>query len=175
MEELKLIVPTEADLDQVWAYRQDCDAAGSGMEGCGGLAFVESPQQWLEDIRRYSDPATVPEGRVAATQFLAIRVSDGRLVGMLNFRHGLTDYLRRFGGHIGYSIRPGERLKGYGTQQLRLALPHGRELGLDRVLVACGDWNTGSRKIILNCGGVFEGAELDPEQQKTFERYWITL
>ena len=41
---------------------------------------------------------------------------------MVNIRHYLNEELSKFGGHIGYSIRPTERNKGYAHEQLKLAL-----------------------------------------------------
>ena len=66
---------------------------------------------YLEDTMRYTREETLPEGMVLATQFLCIRKSDNRLVGMIQVRHYLNDFLRTFGGHIGYSVRPSERRK----------------------------------------------------------------
>ena len=80
MEAIKLVIPTEEHLDQVWAYRQECREADSSMDGCGPLRFNENPEQWLADVRAYTDPATLPEGKVIATQFLSVRKSDGRWV-----------------------------------------------------------------------------------------------
>ena len=176
MEPIKLILPSEEYLDQVWAYRQECFAADSSMDGCGPLRFNESPEQWLADVRAYTDPATVPEGKVQATQFLAVRESDGRLVGMIQVRHRLNEYLKQFGGHIGYSVRPGERRKGYAKEQLRLALDFCKEtLDLDRVLITCQPHNEGSRRTILSAGGVYENTAHEPDQDVDLERYWITL
>ncbi|MDR0445577.1 MAG: GNAT family N-acetyltransferase [Oscillospiraceae bacterium] len=55
---------------------------------------------------------------------------DNRVLAMLNFRHRLTEYLLNIGGHIGYSVRPSERCKGYGKLQLELALDKCRERGV---------------------------------------------
>ncbi len=176
MEPLKLILPTGNYLDQVWDYRRECLDADSSMDGCGPLRRSETAEDWLAGVRAYMDPATVPEGKVQATQFLTVRVLDGRLVGMLQARHTLNDYLRQFAGHIGYSVRPSERRKGYATEQLRQALIYCKEeLGLSRVLITCYDTNEPSRRTILGAGGVFDGTAYEPDRDKTLERYWITL
>ena len=176
MEAIKLVIPTEEYLDQVWAYRQECREADISMDGCGPLRFNENPEQWLADVRAYTDPATLPEGKVIATQFLSVRKSDGRLVGMIQVRHYFNEYLEKYGGHIGYSIRPDERRKGYGTEQLRLALTFCKEeLELDRVLITCKSGNEGSRRTILSCGGVYENTLHEPNEDIDLERYWIAL
>lgn len=176
MDTIKLILPTEEYLDQVWAYRQECFDADSSMDGCGPLRHNESAAQWLTDVRAYADPATVPEGKVQATQFLSVRESDGRLVGMIQVRHCFNDYLEQFGGHIGYSVRPDERRKGYAREQLRLALSYCKgTLGLDRVLITCNTSNEGSRRTILSAGGVYENTVHEPDRNVDLERYWITL
>lgn len=176
MEPIKLILPSEEYLDQVWAYRQECFEADSSMDGCGPLRHNESPEQWLADVRAYTDPATLPEGKVIATQFLSVRESDGRLVGMIQVRHYLNEYLMSFGGHIGYSVRPSERRKGYAKEQLRLCLSWCKEtLGLDQVLITCQPHNEGSRRTILSAGGVYENTVHEPDRNVDLERYWITL
>ena len=175
MDIIKLILPSEEYLDQVWAYRQECLDAGSSMDGCGPLRSNEGPEQWLADIRSYADPAAVPEGKVQATQFLAVRESDGRLVGMTQVRHYFNEYLEKYAGHIGYSVRPSERRKGYAKEMLRLALPFCKSVGLDRVLIACEPGNPASRRTILANGGVYECTVREPGKNIDLERYWITL
>ena len=176
MDAIKLILPSEDYLDQVWAYRQECREADSSMDGCGPLRYNESAAQWLTDVRAYADPATVPEGKVQATQFLSVRESDGRLVGMIQVRHYFNEYLEKFGGHIGYSVRPDERRKGYAREQLRLALSYCKgTLGLDRVLITCNTSNEGSRRTILSAGGVYENTVHEPDRGVDLQRYWITF
>ena len=176
MDAIKLTLPTEEYLDQVWAYRRECRDADSSMDGCGPLRSSESKEQWLAHVRAYMDPATVPEGKVQATQFLAIRESDGKLVAMIQIRHYFNEYLEKYAGHIGYSVRPDERRKGYGSKQLRLALTFCKEeLGLDRVLITCFDTNEASRRTILANGGVYECTVHEPGEDIDLERYWIAL
>lgn len=175
MEAIKLVIPTEEHLDQVWAYRQECQDADSSMDGCGPLRRMETPAEWLELVRSYTDPATVPEGKVQASQFLAVRGSDRKVVGMIQVRHYFNEYLEKYAGHIGYSVRPSERRKGYAKEQLRLVLPFCKEIGLDRVLISCEPDNPGSRRTILANGGVYESTVHEPDEDIDLERYWIAL
>ena len=175
MDTIKLVLPAEGFLGQAWDYRRECKAADSDMDGCGPIDTSESARQWLADTRAYADPATVPEGKVQATQFLAVRASDGRLVGMLQVRHYFNEYLEKYAGHIGYSVRPSERRKGYAKEMLRLALPYCKSIGLDRVLIACEPGNPASRRTILANGGVYECTVHEPGEDIDLERYWIGL
>lgn len=91
---------------------------------------------------------------------------------MVDIRHHIEHpVLRERGGHIGYSVRPVERGKGYGRELLRLALLRCRELGLVRVLVTCNADNVASEHVILANGGVLE-REIDVDGLAV-RRYWI--
>lgn len=93
----------------------------------------------------------------------------------MDVRHYFNDFLEQYGGHIGYSIRPSERRKGYATAMLRESLKYCREIGLIKILVTCLKDNEVSRKIILSCGGIYERTAVDPKTANHYERYWITL
>lgn len=176
MEKLKLVRASEEYIDQIIPYKEEMKAADSSMDGCGSLRHCETAEAWLKYNALYTDPATLPEGKVPATQFLTVRESDNRVVGMLQVRHYLNDHLAKFGGHIGYSVRPSERRKGYATEQLRQALIWCKEeLGLERVMITCYTTNVASRKTILSQGGVYDGTSHEPDRDKDLERYWITL
>ena len=104
-----------------------------------------------------------------------VREEDDKIVGMLQIRHYFNDYLEKYGGHIGYSVAPSERRKGYASQMLKTALPKCKELGIDKVLITCIDNNEGSRKTILSNGGVYESSVYEPNEKVYLERYWINL
>ena len=174
MKDFILIKPTSEYASQIAEYRQEFLAAGDSMDGCGSLRVMENPLDFINKCKDYESEETLPEGRVIATQFLLIRRCDNRLVGMLQVRHYFNDYLKKYGGHIGYSIRPSERRNGYAKQLLKMALPFCREIGLDKVLITCIDGNIGSEKTILANGGVYEYTIHEPNEKVDLKRFWIT-
>ena len=170
---MKLIEPAAEYCRQIQAYRKEFLDCGDSMDGTSGLKDAEDPGKWIENCRLMKDSGSVPEGLVPATQYIYVREDDGKIVGMLQIRHCFNAYLEKYGGHIGYSVAPSERCKGYASRMLRTALPKCRELGLDRVLVTCNDTNAGSRKTILANGGVYESTVYEPDERVHLERYWI--
>ena len=170
-----LIEPSAEYGPQIRAYRQAFLDSGDSMDGTGGLGEFEDPEEWIAFLARHRDPRTVPEGRVPATQYMLVREGDRKIVGMLDIRHHLNGFLEKYGGHIGYSVAPGERRKGYAAQMLGMALPKCRELGIRRVLITCVSGNEGSRRTILKNGGVYESTVFEPDEGVSLERYWIDL
>ena len=168
-----LMEPTMEYARDIEAYRQEFLEQGNSMDGCGSLRRCATAEAWIEKSLAGKDPKNVPPDRVPATQFIYVRETDGRVVGMLQIRHCLNENLRKFGGHIGYSVRPDERRKGYAAVMLKAALPRCRELGISDVLITCFRDNEGSRRTILRNGGVYESTVHEPEQDRDLERYWI--
>ena len=107
--------------------------------------------------------------------FFAVRESDNKMVGMIDIRHHIdNEFLANYGGHIGYSVRPSERCKGYATEMLRLALEYAKTIGLSRVMLGCHADNIASAKTITNCGGILY--ERKPDQdKKPMNVYWIDI
>lgn len=170
-----LTEPSEIYAEQIREYRQDFLDTDSSMDGCGPLRRCGDPIAYLAECKKYTEPETLPKGLVIATQFFYIRKADNRLVGMIQVRHSLNDYLSQYGGHIGYSIRPSERRKGYATSMLRAVLLFCKEIGLDKILISCVDGNIGSEKTIRNNGGIYESTVYERDEKCQLKRFWINL
>jgi predicted acetyltransferase len=175
MDTLTLVTPTKTYELAALEYRQEhFDNGEMHLHGSSLFDTTKSYDSWLEYLKANASPETVPEGWVVSSTFFAVRENDGRIVGMIDIRHELNDFMRNYGGHIGYGVRPSERKKGYATQMLQLALEYCRQLGLDKVMVSCNKDNTASRQTIVKCGGVLD-REFQHTDGKIVQVFWITL
>ena len=96
MEKFILTRPTGDYAGQIREYRQEFLDAGDSMDGCGPLRRLVDPEEYIQECKNYEDPAKVPPHLVPATQFLFVRRSDSRLVGMIQVRHRLNDFLEKY-------------------------------------------------------------------------------
>jgi predicted acetyltransferase len=170
-----LIFPTKDYESKALEYIQELKEYHSEINGTGGLDGYSNYNEWLLKIERYLDLPNIPEGRVPANTYFFLRISDNKIIGMINIRHKLNEFLYNEGGHIGYSIRPTERQKGYATAMLKLGLERCRELNLKKVLITCNKENIASAKVIQNNNGILENEVYSETFSETIQRYWINL
>jgi predicted acetyltransferase len=80
---------------------------------------------------------------------------DGDFCGVIGFRWqpGTTELPPHCLGHIGYSVVPWKRRRGYATRALELLLPQAKEEGLAYVEVTTDADNVASRRVIEANGG----------------------
>lgn len=139
----------------------------------GGFKEDSIYEEWLKRINDESNSIT-HDDRVPASFYFLVR--GDRIIGSISIRHNInTPFLKKYGGHIGYNIRPSERRKGYATKMLYLALFKCLELGLEDIMVTCKNDNVASSKTIENNHGKFIDDVFIPEEDAIFKIYWINV
>ena len=91
---------------------------------------------------------------------------DGEFCGSVGFRWspGTSALPAYCPGHIGYSIVPWKRRRGYATEALRQMLLDAKALALDHVEITTDPDNEPSQRVILTNGGVLVERFRKPEQ-----------
>ncbi|MBT3538735.1 GNAT family N-acetyltransferase [Candidatus Parcubacteria bacterium] len=165
---LKLIKPT-------YKYRKSflksLDELEKGPAGIfdGDLARTNF-KAYLTRVQNYENGINLAKGIVPASTFWLI--DNDEFIGGVSFRHKLNKNLKEYGGHIGYSIRPSKRKKGYGTKMLALTLKRVKRFGLKKVMISCDHDNIASQKIIKGNGGILQEivkTKLNPHNKPTMK------
>ena len=111
------------------------------------------------DVEAKGPGITLPDGTVAKRiPGYALWMWDGEFCGMINFRwqNGTHDLPPTCLGHIGYSVVPWKRRRGYATEALGLMLKQVPERGLEYVELTTDLDNHVSQKVIEANGGVLQ-------------------
>ena len=175
MDQLLLMMPEKVYADAIKEYRESFLSAGDSMDGTGALYRMPEAEDWLNYVAQLSNPATVPEDMVPTSQYICVRPYDNKLVGMIQLRRNLNEYLEQYGGHVEFSVLPDERGKGYATWMLKNILRYARDCDIHRVILAVEPRNAAGRRVIEKNGGVFIDKVLDPEYELEFERFGIEV
>ena len=159
-----ILADKETVLEMMAEFEQTQSAHDGGFWDAENFVYEE----WLKNNQDHEMGINLPEGWVPDIQLVAFS-KDGQAVGFLNIRLCLNDFLLEEGGHIGYSIHPTERGKGYAKEALRQGLQVAKKKNIKKALVTCSVEIPASRAVIVSNGGVFE------DVRNGVERYWIDL
>lgn len=170
---MKLIKANKNHKNIVLEFKEKIIEAGERFCGVSGLEKLDF-DEWLERNELIENKLTCPNGIVPAMQYIYIDDDESKVIGMINLRLELNDFLMKFGGHIGYSIAPDERRKGNAKAMLKEGLKFYKNHGYEKVLITCDLNNIASAKTIEACGGVLENILKEDEFYST-KRYWIKL
>lgn len=165
---MELRRPRLADKETVLEMMAEFEQTQSAHDGGFWDAENFVYEEWLKNNQDHEMGINLPEGWVPDIQLVAFDES-GHALGFLNLRLRLNKALLNFAGHIGYSIRPSERGKGYAKEALRQGLQVAKKKNIKKALVTCSVENPASRAVIVSNGGVFE------DIRNGVERYWIDL
>ena len=129
-------------------------------------------EAYLRELSQMSLGVDLPAGVVPMNTYWLVN-PDWVILGVSKLRHRLTPSLEMHGGHIGYYIRPSQRMKGYGSLILALTLEKARARGIQRVRITCDTDNVGSARIIEKNGGVLSGQMVYQGTGTQISQYWI--
>ena len=159
-------------IDEFAKYNSDLNGAGALDKIYEGYTFEEALDRCLKmKNEKYARSVNRCPGKTLKKK----KKNDNKIIGCANLRWNLTKEILKFGGHIGYSIRPTERRKGYNKINLYLILKKKKKIGLDKVMLDCSVNNYGSDKTIKALGGVLERCEIDPWDNELTNVYWIDI
>ena len=179
MEKFYLEEPSLERKDEIIEYLDEFVKYNSNINGTGSLDKIYDGYTFEEALERClnmkNEEYAKSINRVPGKTFLLIRKNDNKIVGTINIRWNLSEDMLKFGGHIGYGIRPTERRKGYNKIQLYLVLLEAQKLNLDTVMLDCSVDNLGSDKTIKALGGILERCELDESDNTMTNVYWINV
>ena len=148
---------------------------GAGDLRFNGTTFGRgeaSLEVFLQQCRDAEDPNKIPAELVPQSPYWLVDPAN-QVVGIVRVRHCLNARLLRYGGHIGYYVRPAARGQGYGKCALGLALRQLRRLETQRALLTVHPANALSKRVVLANGGVPDGQGTDPISGEVVDRYWI--
>lgn len=166
MDKFYLKEPSAECKSDIIDYLDEFHKCDSDLNGFGMLARISAKFSFEEALERCLNMAdssySWAHGRCPNKVFLLIRERDNRVIGNIQVRWDLTDEILRFVGHIGYSIRPTERRKGYNKINLYLGLVEAKKLGIKKCIIGCDVSNIGSDKTMRALGGELLRSEIDP-------------
>lgn len=101
-------------------------------------------------------------------------VADGTVVGTIQLRLGNTDYMRLYGGHVGYRVEPQHQGHGYAAEALGELRPIARRHGFTEIWVTCRPANIASCRTLKKAGASYEGTVAVPPGSDLYARGDLT-
>ncbi|MDK2807804.1 MAG: hypothetical protein PWP24_538 [Clostridiales bacterium] len=156
MTEIILVRPSLELKDKAIEYRQEhFDFGETIINGSELFDQTESYEEWLKAVTNNTSTLTVNPNWVVTDTFFAWDLNTKKIVGIIDLRHTLNDFLRDF-GNCGYSVRPSFRGRGIATQMLGQLLTIAKEAGLKKIHLSVEQDNIASVKTIQKYHGVYE-------------------
>jgi len=152
---IKLIRPTKELKEKALDFRQEFfDNGEKVINGSELLDQTENYDDWLASVTANMSAKTVNPAWVVTDTFFAVDETE-KIVGIIDLRHTLNDFLRDL-GNSGYSVRPSERRKGIASEMLRQLLTIAGQSGMTELHLSAEKTNEPSIKTITKNGGVYE-------------------
>lgn len=174
---MRLVFPSLLYKEQAIQFINEFKEYKSDINGVGALdSYLDNStyEEWLKKVYADIDIANIQKPRVPALTYFYVREDDDKIIGMINIRLALNDFLKKEGGHIGYCIRPTERQKHYATDMLNSALTVCDTLDIKEVILTCDKCNIASANVIKNCNGELSEEFYSETFKEEIQKYIIS-
>ncbi len=145
---MKLVKVTRKHSDLIKDYKHEYLKYHDRVNGGCGIHHYKNIDDWFDEVEKIVLGTSTK--RIQSYTYLCIEKN--KMVGMIDIRLHLPKEWYT-SGHIGYSIRPNERKKGYATLALKEALEITKKLNINPLIITCLKTNLGSKKVIMNNRG----------------------
>lgn len=173
---MKFVFPNKDFKNNAIDFINEFLTYNSEINGSGALDRYlneSSYEKWIEKVISDIDIANIEGDRVPAFTYFYVRETDNKIIGMINIRLALNNFLKNEGGHIGYCIRPTERRHHYATNMLYEALAFCKTIGLSNIIISCDKSNIASANVIMNCSGKLDAEFYSDTFKEVIQRYII--
>lgn len=175
-EELLFVEPSMNFEKEIAAYRQEMLDADSSFDGCFSMKKMPNIKEYVDHCIEWANPRREADERGAwGNVLLAIRKSDMKMIGCMQVHNVLTERMKNYTGHVGYSVRPSERRKGYAKKMLAKAVDFLSSFGFEEIIVSCLPENESSKKTILSNGGEYIETVFLDEDKVYLEKFKIKI
>lgn len=169
-----LVRPTLELKEQVLDYKKEHFSYGEYViNGSELLDQTENYEEWLNIVTLNTNADTVNPSWVVTDTFFAVRKADKKIIGIIDLRHTLNNFLKNF-GNCGYSVRPSERKKGYATEMLRQMLCIAKHSGMRELYLSVEKNNIPSIKTIIKNGGIYERSFIHNDEMADIYKFILS-
>ena len=148
---IKLVTPSYELKNKIIDFKEEFINNNENIiPGSELLDKSSSFNEWIDYVSKNTSPTTVSQDWVPTDTLLAM--DNDYMVGIISLRHELNDFLKDF-GHIGFSVRPSCRCKGYATEMFKEVLKTAKKYEMKEVQLSSEKDNIASIKIIEKNNG----------------------
>lgn len=160
---MELVRPKLSHYKAAMAADRDFESVGEeSYTGCKGpIGYLG----WLALVEQFARPERLDDGE-SPNEIYFLVDENGDICGFGQLRMYDTEDALTWAGHIGYSVPPKKRGRGYAKELLRRLLEMGFDRGMQRIILTCDVDNDASRHIIEKAGGEFDGYYRDMTYNK---------
>lgn len=155
---MKLIQVNRIYKDIIQGFKDEYLKSNTMINGGCGIHHYQNIDDWFDEV----DKIVLGKSEHRVQSYTYMCMVEGKMVGMIDIRLQLPK-IWYSAGHIGYSVLPSERNKGYATEALKEALKIAKDHHIQPI-ITCLQKNIASNKVILKNGGIFVEELIEDEE-----------